>query len=166
MTKLRGTSDESATTASCLVFDSCPGVLDFWDGLRGFTIGITPTALRLLAYIPISLFLLWMILSQKLSSKPPLIAQLRSTVADSSPFPWMTKDTPRLFIYSDSDQVVPAHAVETAVELAKEADLNVSTEKFHGSAHVSHARKDSGKYWSAIEKAWAEALEAARQRKA
>ena len=109
--------------------------------------------------------MLWLMVQQKVSGEPKLVTQIRAAVESPAPLAWMTKESPRVFIYSDADQMVEAEAVEECIAASKQKGLNVHVEKFHGSAHVSHARKDSGKYWGAVEKAWAEAVEVARQRR-
>lgn len=51
-------------------------------------------------------------------------------------------DCPRLYIYSDTDELVSAHWVDEHVADAKQKGVDVSVEKYGTSAHVSHARTD------------------------
>ncbi|EEB97368.1 hypothetical protein MPER_03326, partial [Moniliophthora perniciosa FA553] len=69
--------------------------------------------------------------------------------------------TPRLYAYSDTDEVVAHESVEEHLEGIRTI-LNVRAERFTGSRHVSHAKKDPKRYWSAVEGLWNEALHEAK----
>lgn len=75
----------------------------------------------------------------------------------------MSKATPRLYLYSDTDLVIPSKAVEEHIAEAKQEGFDVQAELFHGSAHVSHARKDPERYWGAIRSVWDKAVKLCRE---
>lgn len=94
-----------------------------------------------------------------LAGNPPMFPELRETLhtantlalPSSSPTP---NCAPRLYVYSASDKIVRFDLVEAHIEEARERGLDVVVERFETSAHVSHARKDPGRYWGAVEKMW------------
>lgn len=60
----------------------------------------------------------------------------------------------RTYIYSEADGLVNYQDVESHANEAKSNGFDVRMEKFEGSAHVSHARKDEGKYWEVVRSTW------------
>lgn len=61
----------------------------------------------------------------------------------------------RVYIYGDKDELVHTDDVENHSREAEEKGFRVlATEKFEKSRHVEHARKDEGRYWGVIQKAW------------
>ena len=65
--------------------------------------------------------------------------------------------TPRLYLYSQADEMVPWTEVEEHAEEARKAGLDVRMERFEGSPHVAHARTDPERYWGAVKKVWEDA---------
>ncbi|KAF8553926.1 hypothetical protein OG21DRAFT_1175910 [Imleria badia] len=63
----------------------------------------------------------------------------------------MNSQTPRLYIFSKKDEVVPWQAVQQHVETAKKSGLNVRCEVYEESAHVAHVRHDPKRYWASIQ---------------
>ncbi|KAK5997930.1 hypothetical protein PT974_00297 [Cladobotryum mycophilum] len=60
----------------------------------------------------------------------------------------------RIYIYSESDVLVDYRTVESHASAAEKKGFNVQKEKFVGSAHVAHARKDEDRYWNIVQKTW------------
>jgi hypothetical protein len=60
----------------------------------------------------------------------------------------------RTYIYSETDGLVNYKDIESHADEAKSNGFNVRMEKFEGSAHVSHARKDESKYWEIVRSTW------------
>jgi len=72
--------------------------------------------------------------------------------------PWTDGRTPRLYIFSKKDQLVPWELVWKHGEASKEAGvLNVLREVFEDTPHVAHARADPARYWGAIQRVWKDA---------
>ncbi|KAJ3551221.1 hypothetical protein NM688_g4834 [Phlebia brevispora] len=139
---------------SCIIFDSCPGTGDIWVSVGAFTAGMRSRIARFLLGTFFILALLVLIAVRTLLRRPHLIHDMRARINDPSVFSWTSKATPRLYLYSDADVMVPAKFVEEHIAEAKQKGLNVHTELFHGSAHVSHARQEPERYWGAVKSLW------------
>jgi hypothetical protein len=88
---------------------------------------------------------------------PPQV--LKTSLNNPRLFPWIDAHTPRLYVYSKKDELVPWEEVEEHVSQAKALGINVKAEVFAQSPHVGHARMDPAKYWSAVGEAWATACD-------
>ena len=82
---------------------------------------------------------------------------MRAALNQAQVLPWTNVKTPRLYIYSDNDQLVAQKDVAEHIAEAKELGFNVRAEYFKGSSHVSHARLDPDRYWDAVRNVWADA---------
>lgn len=71
-------------------------------------------------------------------------------------------DAERLYIYSKSDTIIKSEDVERNIASARAAGLKVSSELYENSPHVSHARIDGKRYWSAVIALWKRALQESR----
>ena len=83
--------------------------------------------------------------------------KMRTTLNKYLLLPWFSKHTPRLYLYSQADEMVPWTEVEEHAEEARKAGLDVRMERFEGSPHVAHARSDPERYWGAVKKVWEDA---------
>ncbi|KAJ6596048.1 hypothetical protein B0H10DRAFT_2197237 [Mycena sp. CBHHK59/15] len=81
------------------------------------------------------------------------------TAALSSPrvLPWLDERSPRLYIYSKADKMVPWTDVEAHVDDAAHKGVNARKLHFDDSPHVAHARAHPEEYWAAVKKVWADA---------
>ena len=149
-----GASGTTDVPPSCLIVDSCPGSGNLSRALKAFTALIKSPILRVLAAIPIAFILILLGAVRLLSRKPELIAEMRSRLEQPSLFPWMSEAAPRLYVYSDADQMVAAEDVEAHINVMKVKGLDVHVEKFHGTPHVTHARSDPDRYCGAIQQLW------------
>ncbi|KAJ3559272.1 hypothetical protein NM688_g441 [Phlebia brevispora] len=68
--------------------------------------------------------------------------------------------TPRLYVYSKTDKLTPTTEVLSHIRDARRLGLDVRTEVFEDTPHVSHARVDPKRYWNAVAKMWKEASQA------
>ncbi|KAI8619874.1 hypothetical protein BC830DRAFT_1102053 [Chytriomyces sp. MP71] len=59
---------------------------------------------------------------------------------------------PRLFLYSDVDEIVPVVEVKRRIEECKAEGIPVDEMMFQGSPHVKHAMTFSEEYWGKVEK--------------
>lgn len=71
---------------------------------------------------------------------------------------WMNKKTPRLYLYSQQDDLIPVDAVEEHAQQAEACGFDVSLEKFSDSKHVAHARVYPERYWGSIKNLWQRAI--------
>ncbi|KAJ3093757.1 hypothetical protein HK100_006424 [Physocladia obscura] len=58
---------------------------------------------------------------------------------------------PRLFLYSDTDELVPMAEVESRIKEAEMDGVVVVSKKFSGSEHVKHAVMFPNEYWAAVD---------------
>ncbi|KAF4984819.1 hypothetical protein FDECE_17017 [Fusarium decemcellulare] len=65
-----------------------------------------------------------------------------------------TSEIRRAYIYSDTDALIHHESVEAHAADAEKKGFQVRREKFDGSAHVSHARKDEARYWEVVKNTW------------
>jgi len=79
-------------------------------------------------------------------------------------FPWIGKNTKRLYLYSKSDAVIPASMVKEHLEEARQRGLDVYEVGFDESSHVSHAKMYPERYWTAVLSIWDDASTAARHK--
>ncbi|KAI0082251.1 hypothetical protein K474DRAFT_1655619 [Panus rudis PR-1116 ss-1] len=147
----------------CFVFDSVPGIATLSSALEAFTAQIQSRLLKLMAYIFFFGVYVFLTISYAITGTEPLIDRARRVLNKVDLFPGATVKTPRLYLYSDKDKLVPAHAVESHIDQARQLGLNVKVEKFTGSAHVQHARVHPDAYWHAVKSAWEEAKHLAAQ---
>lgn len=60
----------------------------------------------------------------------------------------------RAYIYSATDPLVPAAAVEAHADAAKKLGLDVTVEKYDSTPHVNHVRLDPERYWNVVKSTW------------
>uniref|UniRef100_A0A8H7KA02 Indole-diterpene biosynthesis protein PaxU n=1 Tax=Bionectria ochroleuca TaxID=29856 RepID=A0A8H7KA02_BIOOC len=60
----------------------------------------------------------------------------------------------RVYIYSGTDVLIDDKGVESHAADAEAKGFSVKLERFEGSAHVAHSRKDEDRYWDIVKKTW------------
>ncbi|KAM0082362.1 hypothetical protein ACKRZS_005434 [Fusarium odoratissimum] len=60
----------------------------------------------------------------------------------------------RTYIYSEEDELIDYKDLEAQAAEAEKLGFDIHLEKFDGSLHVAHARKDEARYWSVVQKTW------------
>ena len=140
----------SAPPPSEVILDSCPGRGGIEVTQRAFANAVRNPILRRLAN-------LYAVLAHWIFGKEATILKMRTTLNKYLLLPWFSKHTPRLYLYSQADDIVPWTEVEEHAEEARKAGLNVRMERFEGSPHVAHARTDPERYWGAVKKVWEDA---------
>lgn len=151
---------EGASTTCGIIFDSCPGSGSFRGSQRAFSSVITNPIARFLVKIMVALLFCIQFFMKHVFRKQPYFQAMKSSLNDPNVLPWTSKRTPRLYIYSEGDELVEADVVEEHVKDAREIGLTVSVEKFgKESKHVSHVRADPQRYWTSVGQLWKEALE-------
>ncbi|KAF7794123.1 hypothetical protein EIP86_005253 [Pleurotus ostreatoroseus] len=158
-----GSTPQNGFPASCIISDSCPGCVDVGAAVRGFTAAIKSRILKVVASLLFYLGLFVLIIMRVLLRQEHLIHAMRARLNEASVFPWMSSTTPRLYIYSDADDMVPASAVEEHIADAKQKGRIVHVEKYHGSLHVTHADMDPERYWCAVQSLWSEAVKLSKE---
>ncbi|KAF9449759.1 hypothetical protein P691DRAFT_702658 [Macrolepiota fuliginosa MF-IS2] len=153
-------ASSSTGTTGAIVLDSCPGTSSLSSAQRAFASAVSHPLMRILARILITLLYCFELIMRHVFRKRSIIQRMKHRLNDPQILPWTGKNTPRLYIYSEGDDLVAASAVEEHIADAREKGLNVQAEKYgKESRHVAHARTDPGRYWGAIGRIWEEALE-------
>ena len=153
-----------------LILDSSPGGESWRNDWRTWYFGaaagfgsILPTFLpklviRILAFamaLPLVTLLYMVPCILGFESLP---ARGRRVINDPNKIPVQSK---RLYIYSDKDPLVhPPHVESHALNAKKLGHQSIRMEKFAGSTHVGHMRKDPERYWKAIEEVWDDSVDA------
>jgi hypothetical protein len=64
------------------------------------------------------------------------------------------KGVPRVYLYSQVDEMVGCEEVEEHAAIARRKGWDVTMVRFESSTHCGHVREDEGRYWGAILEAW------------
>ncbi|KAI0674778.1 hypothetical protein C8Q78DRAFT_1075152 [Trametes maxima] len=156
---LRKKCVEAPAESKCaVVFDSSPAPVTFAIMNRAFTASIRGRLRRYLAMFLVSavyVVTLAVRAALRLPAKP--MERELTRLNDPSLLPWTSTRTPRMYLYSSGDRIVPASGVEGHAAGARAAGFPVRMVHFGQSGHVAHARDDPEKYWSAVRSFWEEA---------
>ncbi|KAM5543158.1 hypothetical protein V8D89_003032 [Ganoderma adspersum] len=120
-------------TKCALILDSTPTPPTYTLTLRAFTAGLHGWLRKILAgrVLTVVYFLF---------RRPRPLTREIAGLNDPALLPWTSKATPRLYLYSTADVIVPASAVEEHAAHARMAGFPMEMVNFGWSAHVSHAR--------------------------
>ncbi|KAI9353617.1 hypothetical protein BDR26DRAFT_848889 [Obelidium mucronatum] len=145
--KILNAQHKSLINAS-VILDSCPGKASPTSGVGFLTSGIkNPIAKRIAAavvYTGLSIYF-----SAFADPKQHPI-HLSAMYAVSEKNLDGNLVGPRLFLYSDRDELVPFKEVEDWILFAKVEGLQVAKVKFSGSSHVKHAVMYPQEYWNVV----------------
>lgn len=135
------------------VLDSCPGRATFYVAFRVLLLpfGGQPSYIRLpvTAFLYITFGLWWLIMFALRMENP--FETLWQGLNDEE----QVKETRRVYVYSDADNMVPWQDIEDHAAEARIQRFNVELEKFKGSGHVAHVRiGNGGRYWGIIDEQW------------
>jgi hypothetical protein len=147
---------------SALVLDSLPGRARFEDSKQAFA----ATSRNPIAYFCVSGFL-WVlytiasITGHLVDGTPLFFMNMVQDLNSENLVGWMGKKTPRLYLYSEKDELIAPDAVHEHAGEAAAKGFNVKLEKFAESKHVSHARIYPERYWGEIQAVWERAVASA-----
>ena len=138
--------------AIAMVMDSTPGKNSYKATVGAFVVAL-PNNILLRVVGTWILKLFWMLyrVAYWISRRDDLIMQMRKSLNNGRFF---DLDTPRLYIYSDSDPFVAWEFVEEHAKEAKGMGYDVSKERFVESGHCFHLPFDEDKYWGAVISLW------------
>ncbi|CCM04076.1 uncharacterized protein FIBRA_06235 [Fibroporia radiculosa] len=153
----------SPPAPAALVLDSVPGD----DGLASALRALAPAhpVLRALAVPVIALIYGAWAATNALLGHAPLFAELRAALSGVVLLPAVPgpaaggQAAPRLYVYSDADRIVRGADVARHAREAEDAGFDVAVERLATSAHVAHMRNDPERYWAAVRRVWARAVE-------
>ncbi|KAG8743461.1 hypothetical protein FRC12_015049 [Ceratobasidium sp. 428] len=156
-----------ALPAQALVFDSLPGTIDLRVTVLAFTAPIRSAPLRAIASVVFgAVYMIGKIWRESVGAifgrSPDTFEKMRAELNDPKLLP---QHAPRTYLYSDADELIQVQSVEGHASKAKEqlaasgADPDVvRLVRFEGSKHVSHARQDPQRYWTAVADTWSASL--------
>ncbi|KAF4581795.1 hypothetical protein EYR40_002813 [Pleurotus pulmonarius] len=139
-----------------LVVDSAPGESQYASMLSFFTIPLRTRTARLATTAAFSLAYV-VYASIATAFGVDFFTEMHAFMAEPSVLPGRGGEIPRLYVYSDKDEMVRAKAVEEHVRRVRGLGYTARVEKFVGSQHVQHARSDPDRYWGAVWETWIEA---------
>jgi len=148
----------NAGTISALIVDSAPGGEGLRNAIRVFAQFFPSILIRIPLTAIIVVLYAFRAIRTKIFGMTPLFTRLMNALAAPSILPWFDKSTPRLYVYSRADEMVPFDEVKLHVARVREVGLNVKEEVFEDSPHVAHARTEPVRYWNAVQEAWASAV--------
>src|SRR6266545_2536024 len=136
---------------SALVLDSNPGRGTFDDSRRAHAYSFqNPIVYYCVYLLLIAFYFTTWLRGDLVDGSPRTFVQMREDLNGDNLLGWMNKKTPRLYLYSQKDDLIPVDAVEEHAKQAEACGFDVSLEKFSDSKHVSHARLYPERYWGSI----------------
>ncbi|RKF80410.1 Transmembrane protein 53 [Golovinomyces cichoracearum] len=135
-----------------VVIDSAPGKATWNSSVRAFSFSSfrNPVMIFLRYCLIYFLFSIYCSIFFILNT-PDTVAIDRMDLNDPEIF---DRKATRLYIYSESDQIVDWKDVEEHAIESKDAGYQVSCEKFSTSGHAGHLMVDGTRYWDAIKRLW------------
>lgn len=152
---------------TALVIDSAPSIPDMRRGFIAFSQGMPsslPGPVRAVGGAVLFSFMVSVSMASRLVGVEGVITSMRRKLNHGA---FMAGGVRRVYIYSESDQLVPWQHVEMHAEEARNVldkraggsgEERVKLEKFVGSRHVSHIMIDAERYWRIVKTLWADAL--------
>lgn len=156
--RLWAKSTDAPFPAHTLVMDSAPGKFGFKATYTAFSAGLPPLLRAILSpilYAMVSWF--WLLnsihrLRYNGSDGGPLEVLAKSFNPPKAQNPW--NEIRRTYIYSPEDRLVSYRDVEAHAADAEKKGYEVRTERFDGTGHVAHMRKDPKRYWEIVTETW------------
>jgi pimeloyl-ACP methyl ester carboxylesterase len=137
---------------TALVLDSAPGKATYEDTVRAFAVSLPKNIiLRFLGVALLKFFYGLYQLVCLLSRQEDMVERARKVLNSKSLF---DVKTPRMYIYSVNDEMVPWQYVEEHAAEAEKLGYAVDKEKFVDSGHAAHLVSDEMRYWDAVKSLW------------
>jgi hypothetical protein len=128
------------------IMDSCPCIYSITHGVTFASIGLSPIQRTLLAPVLYVLAVIW--------SGMIAVGFIPNAMSDwgkaHNHHPGNAKELRRAYIYSAVDILIDYKQVEAHASAAQAQGFAVFLEKYQGSAHVAHIRKDEDRYWAIV----------------
>jgi Eukaryotic protein of unknown function (DUF829) len=138
-----------------MILDSSPATGTFGTMARGFISGL-PSSVIIKQMLSLMVYGLVgaVVMKEVVRSEENWIEKLRKDLNNENVF---RSKRGRVYIYSKEDEIVDWIDVESHAMDAKEkigTNEEVNLERWEGSTHVAHRRKDPKRYWDVIRKLW------------
>lgn len=144
-------SAQRTTAYRAFIFDSCPGEASYMRSANAILLPLNKSPmLKLVAFPFIHLLLCLVFIADQVFGFENSVARARRRLNSNAYIP---HTVPRLYIYSSTDQMVPAPDVEAHAEQARRTGyLDVANLRFDTSGHCAHAYIYAEQYWGSIVK--------------
>ncbi|KAF8442241.1 hypothetical protein L210DRAFT_3477913 [Boletus edulis BED1] len=139
---------------SALILDSSPAIGNFRSIGMAFSIAIRNPIIRHLALVFIYLMHAIRLSLQSAFGMDTMGTRYLKALFNPRLLPWMNSRTPRLYVFSKKDELVPWQGVHKHANDAITLGLNVRCEVYEESAHVTHMRLDPKRYWASVQELW------------
>ncbi|OBT60785.1 hypothetical protein VE03_09968 [Pseudogymnoascus sp. 23342-1-I1] len=132
-----------------LILDSTPSSVHYTRSLAAILVPLAKSPLLKLLALPfIHLLLCVIFLCDRVLGFENVVARARRRLNSSA---FVGLEVPRLYLYSDADEMVGAEDVETHAEEARRAGYGgVEMLRFEGSGHCAHALRYGERYWEGV----------------
>ena len=154
---------------SALIIDSAPGLPTYADTVRVGSLGVPNTFLGRWLGMPITYVAAGMVgILNELGFVESAHHKLWR-VLNEMDGPFLRKNLPRAYMYSDTDSYFQPSMIEGHADIARreiaedgmspaDASALIKTEKFIGSSHVNHVSVDPERYWQIVEETWKKSI--------
>ncbi|KAI9643652.1 hypothetical protein NHQ30_008274 [Ciborinia camelliae] len=133
------------------IYDSAPAVFSYQPTYNAVMMGVPPQRwIRFLALPAAHLLVMAWWVRIRILGLSDILAVYAKSHNDIN----KVQETRRVYIYSDMDKIVPVVDIENHAADAEAKGFHVKREKFIGSDHVAHARKDPDRYWRVVKEIW------------
>lgn len=143
---------------SALILDSCPATGNLKTIKLAFSAVIRNPILKVIVLTMMyTMHFIGLGLSLVLGKRIMLMENLRIEMWNPRVLPWMGLHTPRLYLFSRNDKLIPWQDVTQHADTAKEHGMDARCELFEESEHVAHIRVEPERYWASVQDIWAAA---------
>ncbi|KAJ7116583.1 hypothetical protein C8R44DRAFT_854944 [Mycena epipterygia] len=132
---------QNPRSPSALIVDSSPGGDSLEKSVLALTSPVRNPLLKLLASFCVVIL-----------RRPSPVQTIMATLRNPRILPWIDERSPRMYIYSKTDEMVPWADIEGHAVHAASEGLDVRRLCFDKSPHVAHARVYPQEYWTAVAK--------------
>jgi hypothetical protein len=144
-----GPNDDKRLPPHITIFDSCPGLFHISRAVA-FTSASLSSFQRVIAMpFMYSVAAFWSFL-MALSILPDSLGTWYKSHNHQA---GNAAEIRRVYIYSGTDALIDDKDVEAHAAEAKAKGFSIALEKYEGSAHVAHLRKDEDRYWDIVRRA-------------
>ena len=145
--------DEQEFTPRLLVVDSAPGMSTLSTAVMAFTAEVKNPVMKFLLSIILGTIYFALTAKNWVLGREPMLYELRRWLGNEHV---IGKETKRVVLYSDNDQLVQKESVEWHVSELKRKGIPVSSINFGETGHVGHMRAYPELYWGEILRVWKE----------
>lgn len=143
---MAGPDEDKRLPPHVTILDSCPGAWSISHSVTFFSVGLSSFQQLLAAPILYTAATVW--------SGLIALGLLPDSLGDwgkaHNNDPANSAEVRRVYIYSPTDALIDYKVVEAHAAEAKTKGFTAELEKYEGSAHVAHLRKDESRYWEIV----------------